>query len=114
MTLMGITGGAQNFRAGHKETEVRFQGDILGLNRCPKTRPAGARVKFFLRAKEWRIAADTTVDAYFMIVGVRAGKRPFGAPFAGDLELRGSEQFFPFSFGFANFGNHGDWEWHLY
>ena len=64
------------------------------MNRCPETRPARARIKFFRGRKEWLIRDNVYIDAFFFRIVAWIGEGALRAFMLGDFVLKGTKHFF--------------------
>jgi hypothetical protein len=96
----------------HPQHAVDLGFDRAIADRFEVTRPAGAGFIFGLGRKQRLSATDARVNAFFMVVGVLAGKRPLGGfvPCHVESHRFGAfvfQQGFPFIVGFFYSVRHG-------
>src|SRR5579872_2012181 len=88
---MGVTARAKHLFAVHPEAAVHVNGHVLFGDRLPKARPSGAGFEFRLGIEQNRTAADTFVEAVFMVIEILAGEGPFRALVASHFKLLRSQ-----------------------
>jgi hypothetical protein len=62
------------------------------LERLPKARPSGARLKLGIRGEKRHITTDTVIGSLIMVVPILSGKSVFRALFLGDVVLESGKQ----------------------
>src|SRR3984885_51022 len=86
VTEVTTAAAAVNFGPQHPEGAVFMLADGV-FQRLPKTRPAGAALKFRCRGEQRQVAAGAGEDALAMLLEQRARPRAFGAFLAQDFIL---------------------------
>src|SRR5688572_9733671 len=95
---MRIAATAKRFGPNHAVAVVVLDGDIFFSCRLPEARPAGTGFELVFGAEQLGPAAHAAVDAFLMIVPVRAGERALGAFLARNVKLLRSQILLPLSF----------------
>src|SRR5690606_8884321 len=106
MAKMRIALLADRFAALHEMTIVLHFADLVGIDRLPEARPAGARFILRLGGEKRLAAADAVIGSGFLVMVVAAGERALGAFPAGDRIFLGRELGPPFRVGFRDFFTH--------
>src|SRR5438552_10298079 len=78
---------------------------FLGDGR-PEAWPAGAGIEFCIGGKQWRAAADASVDAARFLVPIGPAEGAFSAVLTGNVELFGRELRPPLGIGLVDFGGY--------
>src|SRR5262245_39220110 len=107
MAEMRITNGTQYLDAPHAVATVSLGLDVIFVCGRPETRPAGAGIKFCIRAEQDRSTRHTLIRTLFVIVPVLSGKCSFRGFSSGDFVLIRSKLPAPFLIGFydSHFGS---------
>jgi hypothetical protein len=87
MAQVGPTAATGHFGSRSQPAIVGVQGDIIGVDRLPEARPAGAGVELRAGIEQRLTAADALVGAGRFSVPIRSGEGPFGAFLPRDLIL---------------------------
>ena len=103
VSKVSVAISAANFSPGHEKCPVLVLAYGGGFERGVETWPAGAGIKFGRSIKQRLVTEHSVVNPGFMIVPVRAGKRPFCAVFASDMILFWGQLLAPVGIGFYDF-----------
>ena len=95
MAEVAFTLTAEDFGSFGEESDIVFEGDILGINGLSEAGPSSARFKLRLGAKKGPPAPCTDVGSFRLTVPVLAGKSFFGSLLSQNLVLLRGELFFP-------------------
>ena len=89
MTKVGIADAAVDLDPYHAKGDILFVGDDVFFYRLGKTRPAGARVKFYAGIKQFSIAADAVIFTRIVTAAEFSAEAWLGTFLTGDAELFG-------------------------
>ena len=103
VTEVSITARAKDFGTFHAVTVIDGFGDVVGINRFQKTRPAGAGVEFGSGTEQRQAATDAGINTGLVVVVKCPTERRLGAFAAGDSVLFRCEELAPFGVGFGDF-----------
>ncbi len=102
MAQVAATSGTEHLGALHAQTRVFVELDVALANNVPEARPARSRMKFGVRREQIIFAGGANVGAIVFVVDEFAGKRPFSARLAQDIELLIGELLAPLLVCFGN------------
>ena len=102
---MSFAACAVDFGSGKDQLVISSGFDHFGVDRLPKTWPAGAAVEFVLRRIGREVTACAIVDPGFLIIVHVVGKGALGVFVPQDLVGLRHEQFSPLLVGLHDFDN---------
>src|SRR5438093_3593281 len=105
---MGVAAPAHDLYPLHEKGVVCFCFDVLFRNRSPETGPARSGLELCFGAEQVVAAADALVSAFFVVVPVFAGERPFRAFLARNLKLFWGQKLFPLRFALDHLVSHDE------
>ena len=77
-----------HFDSNHTIAGIAVLADGALVKRFGETRPSGAGIELVCATEEWRIATDTAVEAYLLIVMIRIPERRLRALLTGHMILQ--------------------------
>src|ERR1700720_3756870 len=99
---MRITAGATSLGAAHAMAGIRVFRNILAVGGGVEARPSSSRIKFRVRSKKQRAAADAVVGSVVVLIPILAAKSPLSPAATRYLILLRSKLLPPLCIGFAD------------
>ena len=108
MTEMGVAHVTDDFSTNHAVGAVYQLTNVFRIERLEIAGPAAAGIKFCIRLKQWRIAADTSINAMLMVIPIASCKSPFRGGVSGHLVFHRGQLVTPFFIGLGDFVCHDE------